>query len=56
LETELDRNDLAEEASAQPPLDAGLLNGSDSAQMGQNVARNLKERRIIPVIGVFERH
>ena len=56
LETELDRNDLAEEASAQPALDAGLLNGSDSAQMGQNVARNLKERRIIPVIGVFDRH
>jgi SAM-dependent methyltransferase len=55
LEAELERNDLVEDTPAQPPLDAGLLNGSDSARMGQNVARNLKERRILPVIGVFDR-
>jgi len=55
LDAAVDRNDLAEDTPTEAPLDAGLLNGSDSARMGQNVARNLKERRILPVIGVFDR-
>jgi ubiquinone/menaquinone biosynthesis C-methylase UbiE len=54
LDAELDRSDRGD-TPAEPTLDAGLLNGSDSARMGQNVARNLKEQRILPVIGVFER-
>jgi SAM-dependent methyltransferase len=56
LEAELDRGDPAEdEQPAEPALDAGLLNGSDAARMAANVGRNLKERRMLPAIGVYER-
>jgi len=36
-------------------LTSGLLNGPASVAMAENVARNLVEGRIVPVIGVFER-
>jgi SAM-dependent methyltransferase len=55
LDAALDRSDSSDDASDAPDLDAGLLNGPDSARMGQNVGRNLKEGRMLPVIGVFER-
>jgi ubiquinone/menaquinone biosynthesis C-methylase UbiE len=56
LQEALARSDPpADDQSADPPLDSGLLNGSQSVQMGANVARNLKEARIVPVVGVFER-
>ena len=54
LDAELDRSDSAA-TSDGPPLNPGLLNGPDSARMGSNVARNLNEGRIMPVIGVFDR-
>ena len=55
LKTELDRSDQSDPKDQVPLLDSGLLNGPDSAAMGENVARNLKEGRITPAIGVFER-
>jgi SAM-dependent methyltransferase len=56
LEAELDRNESSGlETPAVPLLDSTILNGADSARMGANVVRNLKEGRIVPVIGVFER-
>jgi MPBQ/MSBQ methyltransferase len=56
LGEELARSDTpADEPSASPPLDSGLLNGSQSAEKGANVARNTREGRIVPAIGVFER-
>ena len=56
LQEALARSDPpADDQSADPPLDSGLLNGSQSVQMGANVASNLKEARIVPVVGVFER-
>jgi len=55
LKAELDRSDPPDAREPAPLLDAGLLNGADSAAMGDNVARNLAEGRIVPVIGVFER-
>ena len=56
LRAELDRAERDEADHVESPLDAGLLNGPDSARMAERVARNLKESRILPVIGVFERH
>jgi sarcosine/dimethylglycine N-methyltransferase len=56
LRAELDRAERDEADHVESPLDAGLLNGPDSARMAERVARNLKEGRILPVIGVFERH
>lgn len=56
LQEELARSEPpADDPSADAPLDSGLLNGSQSARMGANVGRNLKEGRIVPAIGVFER-
>lgn len=55
LKAELDRSVLSESAPPEPLLDSGLLNGPDSAAMGENVARNLQEGRMVPTIGVFER-
>jgi SAM-dependent methyltransferase len=56
LGEELARSDTpADEPSASPPLDSGLLNGSQSAEKGANVARNTREGRIVAAIGVFER-
>jgi sarcosine/dimethylglycine N-methyltransferase len=55
LKAELDRSDPPDAREPGPLLDAGLLNGADSAAMGDNVARNLAEGRIVPAIGVFER-
>ena len=55
LKAELDRSDQEDPGAQEPLLDSGLLNGPDSAAMGDNVARNLKEGRIVPAIGVFER-
>lgn len=55
LKAELDRSDQPDPADRGPLLDSSLLNGPDSAAMGENVARNLKEGRIVPAIGVFER-
>ncbi len=56
LQEALARSDPpADDQSADPPLDSGLLNGSQSVQMGANVARNLMVARIVPVVGVFER-
>jgi len=56
LRTELDRV-ARDEANphVESPLDSGLLNGPASVAMAENVARNLVEGRIVPVIGVFER-
>ncbi len=45
----------AEEAGSEPALDSGLLNGPDGPLMGMNVARNSREGRILPAIGVYER-
>ena len=45
----------AEEAGSDPALDPGLLNGPDGPLMGMNVARNSREGRILPAIGVYER-
>jgi SAM-dependent methyltransferase len=56
LRAELDRAERDEADHVESPLDSGLLNGPDSARMAESVARNLKEGRILPVIGVFERH
>ena len=55
LDAELDRSDQPDPGDQVPMLDSSLLNGPDSAAMGENVARNMKEGRIIPAIGVFER-
>ena len=56
LRAELDRAERDEgDPDLESPLDSGLLNGPDGARMAENVARNLKEGRILPVIGVFER-
>ena len=56
LRAELDRAERDEgDPDLESPLDPGLLNGPDGARMAENVARNLKEGRILPVIGVFER-
>jgi SAM-dependent methyltransferase len=55
LKAELDRREQDEPAQSGPLLDSTLLNGRDSAAMGENVARNLKEDRIVPAIGVYER-
>lgn len=55
LKVELDRSDEPDPADPGPMLDSTLLNGPDSAAMGENVARNLREGRIVPAIGVFER-
>ena len=55
LKAELDRADEREPADAGPQLDSSLLNGPASAAMGENAARNMKEGRIVPAIGVFER-
>lgn len=55
LKAELDRSDEPDPGDHGPALDSGLLNGPDSAAMGENVARNMKEGRIVPAIGVFER-
>jgi len=55
LEAELDRSDEADPGEHEPLLDSGLLDGPDSAAMGENVAPNLKEGPIVPAIGVFER-
>ena len=55
LKAELDRSDQPDQKDLEPVLDSGLLNGPDSAAMRENVARNLKEGRIVPAIGVFER-
>jgi SAM-dependent methyltransferase len=55
LTTELERSEESERTDQEPQLDSALLNGPQSEAMGENVARNLKEARIVPVIGVFER-
>jgi MPBQ/MSBQ methyltransferase len=55
LEAELDRSAQSDPDDQEPVLDSTLLNGADSAAMGANVARNMKEGRIVPAIGVFER-
>lgn len=55
LKAELDQSDQPDPEEEQQLLDSGLLNGPDSAAMSENVARNLKEGRIVPAIGVFER-
>lgn len=55
LKAELDRAEEAEPGGQESMLDTGLLNGPDSAAMGENVVRNLKEGRIVPAIGVFKR-
>jgi MPBQ/MSBQ methyltransferase len=55
LKAELDRREQDEPAQPGPLLDSTLLNGPDSAAMGENVARNLKEDRIVPAVGVYER-
>ena len=55
LRAELDRAGASDATEQESPLDSSLLNGPESAAMGQNVARNLEEGRILPVIGVFER-
>jgi SAM-dependent methyltransferase len=55
LQAELDWSDRDHGGDQGPQLDSGLLNGPDSAAMAENVARNLKEGRIVPAIGVFER-
>jgi SAM-dependent methyltransferase len=55
LDAALERTEPAAQAASQSPLDAGLLNGADSAQMNANVGRNLREGRILPAIGVFDR-
>ena len=55
LKAELDASDPNDPAEPGPSLDSTLLNGPDSAAMGENVARNLKESRIVPAIGVYER-
>jgi SAM-dependent methyltransferase len=56
LDAELERRDVPDpDASDGPALDSSLLNGADGARMGANVGRNLREGRILPVIGVFER-
>jgi ubiquinone/menaquinone biosynthesis C-methylase UbiE len=56
LDAELDRADPpADKPTSHPPLDPGLLNGSDGPQMGANVARNSKEGRILAALGVYER-
>ena len=56
LETALERADRsADEQSAHPALDPGLLNGPNSPQMGANVGRNSAEGRILPALGVYER-
>jgi len=51
----LDRSDQSDPADHGLLLDSTLLNGPDSAAMGENVALNLQEGRIVPAIGVFER-
>ena len=56
LMVELDRAERDGAHAVESPLDSGLLNGPDSVRMAESVARNLKEGRILPVIGVFERH
>jgi SAM-dependent methyltransferase len=56
LRATLDRAERDGGSRVESPLDSGLLNGPDSARMAESVARNLKEGRIRPVIGVFERH
>jgi ubiquinone/menaquinone biosynthesis C-methylase UbiE len=56
LDAELDLGDPpADKPTSHPPLDPGLLNGSDGPQMGANVARNSKEGRILAALGVYER-
>jgi SAM-dependent methyltransferase len=55
LQAELDRSDPIGDTPQEPQLDSGILNGRDGERMGRNVARNLTEGRILPVIGVFER-
>ena len=55
LKAELDRGDQGDPVDQEPVLDSSLLNGPDSAAMGENIARNMKEGRIVPAIGVFER-
>ncbi len=55
LMAELDRFDQPSGDGAGSGLNPQVLNGSDTVRMGENVVRNLKERRILPVIGVFER-
>ena len=55
LKAELDRSDQPNPGDEESLFDSGLLNGPESAVMGDNVARNLKEGRIVPAIGVFER-
>ena len=55
LKAELDRVDQPDSGDHEPMLDSSLLNGPDSVAMGENVARNMKEGRIVPAIGVFER-
>ncbi|GAC1530035.1 MAG: hypothetical protein NVS2B16_37130 [Chloroflexota bacterium] len=44
-----------EDVAADVGLDSGLLNGPDAQLMGENVQRNIEERRIIFAMGVFER-
>jgi len=57
LRAELDSAERDETNQAvESPLDSGLLNGPESARMADSVARNMQEGRILPVIGVFERH
>ena len=55
LKAVLDQRDEPDPGEQEPLLDSGLLNGPASAAMSENVARNLKESRIVPAIGVFER-
>jgi MPBQ/MSBQ methyltransferase len=55
LDAELERAESAADGPAEPQLNPGVLNGPDSVEMGRNVGRNLKELRIVPVIGVFTR-
>lgn len=55
LEAELDRSYQGGADDAGPTLDSALLNGPDSAVMGENTVRNLDESRIVPAIGVYER-
>ena len=55
LQDLLDRSDPPDDGSPEGFLDSGLLNGPDGPRMGANVARNLKENRMLPVMGVFER-
>ncbi|HET9614446.1 MAG TPA: methyltransferase domain-containing protein [Candidatus Limnocylindrales bacterium] len=56
LDAELDRADSeADQPSSHPPLNPGLLNGSDGPRMGANVARNSAEGRILAALGVYER-